>query len=133
LTNVDPIVSQLEGRLKTYAEEAFVEYRRGRPRGCYDLLMLAFNSTLAELKPQGIALFERLEALVQDGKLDGDVVKLARGLPFLVKHDRGITDMDLSYMSEEELLDFIRFLELYFTSLKQRCGGLPGVEPAVSG
>ena len=128
-----PLIHQLEGRLKTYAEEAFVEYRRGRPRGCYDLLMLTFNSTLAELKPEGLTLFERLESLVGQGKLDAEVVSLAEGLPFLVKHDRGISDMDLSYMKEDELFDLIRFLEVYFASLQQRMGRLPGLVPGASG
>jgi len=95
--------------------------------------MLTFNSTLAELKPEGLTLFERLESLVGQGKLDAEVVSLAEGLPFLVKHDRGISDMDLSYMKEDELFDLIRFLEVYFASLQQRMGRLPGLVPGASG
>ena len=107
------------GRRATWIDEAFGEYGRGKFRGAYDLLMLALNDTLYEHKAEGHSLFIKLSGLARKGLLDAQVVDLARSLPFLDKHDRGITDLDLSYMTEHDLYEFISFLEAYFRSLKK--------------
>jgi hypothetical protein len=113
----NPFRGLVGGRLSTYFDEAFGEYGRGRVRGAYDYCLLALNSTVFELKPRGKRLFEWLESLETDGKLGADVLGFARASPFLVKHDQGITDMDLSYMSTGDFQDIVRFLQLLYRSL----------------
>jgi len=119
LTILNPLAALVDGRRTTWIDEAFTEYGRGKFRGAYDLLMLTLNDTLFEHKAEGHSLFIKLSGLARKGLLDAQVVDLARSLPFLDKHDRGITDIDLSYMSEHDLYEFITFLEAYFRSLKK--------------
>ena len=113
-----PFSALVGGRVLTYFDEAFVQYGQGKFRGTYDYCLLALNSTVFELKPQGKRLFEWLASLEGEGKLGQEVLEFARGREFMVKHDRGITDMDLSYMSAGDLQDLVHFLELFYRSLK---------------
>lgn len=116
----NPFRELVSGRLATYFDEAFGELSRGRLRGTYDYGMLALNTTLFELIPGRSTLFEKLEQLVARKSLDPEVLEQARGREFLRKHDRGITDMDLSYMTTEDLRDFLGFLKLFYGSLRAR-------------
>jgi hypothetical protein len=121
-----PFRGLVQGRLLTYFDEAFVEYGRGRLRGAYDYGMLALNTTLFELRPGREPLFQRLAGIEADGRIGPEVLAFARGNDFLERHDRGITDMDLSYMSLEELQGFVRFLEIFYRSLAARGTAVSG-------
>ena len=117
---LNPFRGLVSGRVLTYFDEAFVEWGHGRIRGTYDYAFLAFNSTLYELKPGGKTLFEKLAALAADGRIDGRVLELARASEFLRKHERGITDMDLSTMSVADVQELLGFLERLYRSLQDR-------------
>jgi hypothetical protein len=117
---VNPFRGLVGGRVATYLEGAFAEYGHGRIRGAYDYCMLALNSTLFELKPAGRRLFEKLASLEEAGKIGREVLEAARASDFVARHDRGITDMDISYMCAEDLWELVRFLERLYRSLAER-------------
>ena len=117
-TLVEPFARLVSGRLLTYFEEAAAVASQGNFRGAYDYAMLALNSTLFELAPGACSLLTRLDRLVEGGKLGKEVTDYVRGSEFLLKHERGITDMDLSYMTPDDLDDLLRFLTVFYGSLK---------------
>ena len=113
----NPFRGLVGGRLAIWLEEAMVEYHRGKLRNCYDLTLLALNSSLWELGAKGRGLFDRLRALQADGKIGPEVLERARELPFPARHEAGITDIDLSYLTVDDTRDWVGFLELFFRSL----------------
>ena len=76
-----------------------------------------------ETHAAGKTLFQKLESLEKDGKLGPGPLAFARGRDFLVKHDEGITDMVITYMSVDDVRDVLAFLELFFRSLQEH--GVP--------
>jgi len=123
-----PFAGLVEGRLRTYFDRAYEQRESGAIRGAYDYAMMALNAALFELAPGADALFPKLTNLIEGGKIDASVLEQAKGLPFVCKLDAGITDMDLTYMSEADLQDFLEFLEATFRSLRAK-GVLLAADP----
>ena len=118
--NNDSEVARLvSGRLLTYFQEAETFAERGDFRAAYDYAMLALNSTMFELAPGSDSLLTKLDKLSADGKLGKSVGAAARSSEFLLKHERGITDMDLSYMTHDDLDELLRFLLTFYGSLRE--------------
>ena len=121
MSNTDaahPFVGLVEGRLRTYFDRAYEQRESGAIRGAYDYAMMALNATLFELAPGADALVAKLSRLIESERVAASVLDAARAKPFLCKLDAGITDMDLTYMSDADLSDFLDFLESLYGSLR---------------